>query len=284
MRNFNYFAPKDLHEIQNLLAKYPEKSFLMAGGTDLMVLMRLRQVIPKCVIDLKGAGLRYIKAMEKGLAIGATTTLHEIETSPLVQERCRVLAATCSDMASYSIRHLGTLGGNLCNASPSADAAPPLIVLGAKVKMSGPKGERLIPVETMFTGPGETVLKPGEVLTEIQIPDLPPSGKAVYLKFKRNNGMDLAVVGVAVCLIMDGTGKVCQEARIALGAVAPIPVRAPAAEKVLQGKVLSEDLIKEAGIKAKEAAKPISDVRSSSDFRVALVEVLTRDTLKQLTT
>jgi carbon-monoxide dehydrogenase medium subunit len=283
MRNFNYFAPKDLHEVQNLLAKYPEKSFLMAGGTDLMVLMRLRQVIPKYVIDLKGAGLRYIKAMEKGLAIGATTTLHDIETSLLVRERCRILAATCSDMASYSIRHLGTLGGNLCNASPSADTVPPLIVLGAKVKMSGPKGERLIPVETMFTGPGETVLKPGEVLTEIQIPDLPPSGKAAYLKFKRNNGMDLAVVGVAVCLIMDGTGKVCQEARMALGAVAPIPVRAPAAEKVLQGKVLNEDLIKEAGIKAKEAAKPISDVRSSSDFRVALVEVLTRDTLKQLT-
>jgi len=192
------------------------------------------------------------------------------------------LAATCSDMASYSIRHLGTIGGNLCNASPSADMAPPLIVLGAKVKISSPKGEELIPAETMFMGPGETVLKPGDVLTEIQVPDLPPSGKAVYLKFKRNNGMDLALVGVAIYLMMDSSRSVCQQGRIALGAVAPTPFRAFEAEKVLQGNILSERVIEGVAAKAKEAAKPISDVRCSADYRFALVEGLVQDALRQL--
>jgi len=282
MKNFNYFAPKGLQEVHDLLAKYPESSYMMAGGTDLMVLMGSKQIIPDYLIDLKKAGLSYIKPTTEGLVIGATTTLHEIESSPLLRERCPVLTTTCSDMASYSIRNLGTIGGNLCNASPSADTAPPLIVLGAKVKIQGPRGERIIPVENLFTGPGQTVLKKGDVLTEIQIPDLPTSAKAVYLKFKRNNGMDLAVVGVAICLFVDGPGKVCQEARIALGAVAPTPIRTPAAEEALKGKVLNEDLIRETGIKVKEAARPISDVRSSLEFRMALVEVLVCDALRQL--
>jgi carbon-monoxide dehydrogenase medium subunit len=254
----------------------------MAGGTDLMVLMEAKQVIPNYLIDLKRIGLSYIKPTKEGVVIGAIATLHEIESSPLLRERCPVLPATCSDMASYPIRNLGTIGGNLCNASPSADTAPPLIVLGAKVKIQGRDGERIIPVQNLFTGPGQTVLKKGDVVTEIHVPDLPPSAKAVYLKFKRNNGMDLAVVGVAICLVMDGPGKVCQEARIALGAVAPTPIRVPSAEAILKGKSLNEDLIRETGIKAKETAKPISDVRSSLDFRIALVEVLVCDALWQL--
>jgi carbon-monoxide dehydrogenase medium subunit len=160
--------------------------------------------------------------------------------------------------------------------------APPLIVLGAKIMISNPKGEQLIPAETMFKGPGKSVLKPGDVLTEIQVPDLPPSSKAIYLKFKRNNGMDLALVGAAVYLMMESSRGVCQEARIALGAVGPTPLRAFAAEKFLQGNILSERVIEEAAVKAKEAAKPISDVRCSADYRIALVEGLVRDALKQL--
>lgn len=284
MKNFCYFAPQDLTKVHNLLTKYSGKSSLMAGGTDLMVLIKSKQAIPQYVIDLKRVGLSYIKPMEKGLVIGATTTLHEIESSPLIRERCPVLAATCSEMASYSIRNLGTVGGNLCNASPSADTAPPLIVLGAKVRICDPKGERIIPLEDFFTGPRKTVLRPSEVLTEIEIPNLPSMGKAVYLKSKRNDGMDLALVGVAACLVVDSSRKVCQEAKIALGAVAPTPVRALTAESILRGKVLSDNLIEEAGIKAKETVRPISDVRSSAENRMALVEVLVRDALRQIRT
>ena len=281
MKNFNYFAPKSLSEAHDILAKYSEGSFLMAGGTDLMTQMKSKVIAPKCVVDMKGLGLNYIKPMEDGLAIGATTTLHEIESSPLIRERCPVMAATCSEMSSYSIRHMGTVGGNLCNASPSADTAPPLIVLGASVKINGPDGERTVLAEDLFTGPGQTVLKKGEVLTEIRIPPLPPHSGAVYLKYKRNEGMDLALVGVSVCLVMDSTGTNCQDVRIALGAVAPVPLRASSAETVLRGNALEEELFEEAAVKAREAAEPITDVRGSADYRAALVQTLTQDALRQ---
>ncbi len=281
MKNFNYFAPKSLSEAYDILARYSERSFLMAGGTDLMVQMKAKSIAPECVVDLKGLGLNYIKAMDDGLAVGAATTLHDIESSALIQEKCPVMAATCSEMACYSIRHLGTIGGNLCNASPAADTAPPLIVLGAKVKINGPDGERVVSIEDLFTGPRKTLLKKSEILTEIQIPYLPPHSGAVYLKYKRNEGMDLALVGVGVCLVLDSSGTNCQDVRIALGAMAPVPLRVSAAEKVLRGNVLKEDLFEEAALKAKEVAEPITDVRGSADYRTALVQTLTRDALRQ---
>ena len=281
MKNFNYLTPKSLSEAHEIIARFPEEVYLIAGGTDLMLQMRSRLVVPKCVLDLKKLDLNYIKQTGQGLAIGATTTLHEIESSPLIKDKCPVLAATCSDMASYTVRHLATIGGNLCNAAPSADTAPPLIVLGAKVKTNGPDGERIISVEDMFKGPGESVLKRGEILTEIEIPEFPANAGAIYLKSKRSEGMDLALVGVAVCLVVDGSGKKCKEVRIALGAVAPTPIRVPAAEKVLRGNALDDDLFEKAGIRAKEAAQPIDDVRASREYRKALVQVLTRDALKR---
>lgn len=282
MKNFNYFAPQSLPEAYEILAQHPEGSFLMAGGTDLMMKMKSKAIAPACVIDLKGLGLSYIKPMGDGLAIGATTTLHEIETSQSVKDRFPVLAATTAEMSCYSIRHMGTLGGNLCNASPSADTGPPLIVLGASAKINGPDGERLVPVEGLFTGPGQTVLKKGEILTEIQIPPLPALSGAVYLKYKRNEGMDLALVGVAACLVMDESKTRCQDARIALGAVAPVPLRASRAEEVLRGKALEEKRLEEAAVKAREAAEPITDVRGSADYRASLVRILTLDALRQI--
>lgn len=282
MKNFSYFAPRSLPEAHEILTGQAEGSFLMAGGTDLMMQMKSKAIAPKCVVDLKGLGLNYIEPMEDGVAIGATTTLHEIETSSLVRERFPVLAATTEEMSCYSIRNMGTLGGNLCNASPSADTAPPLIVLGANAKINGPEGERVVPVEDLFTGPGQTVLKGGDILTEIQIPPLPPGAGAVYLKYKRNEGMDLALVGVAVCLVMDESKAVCQDARIALGAVAPVPMRVPEAEAVLQGNALEEDTFEQAAVKAREAAEPITDVRGSADYRAGLVKALTLDVLRQV--
>jgi carbon-monoxide dehydrogenase medium subunit len=281
VKNFNYFAPKSLSEAYDVLARYSERSFLMAGGTDLMVQMKSKLIAPECVVDLRGLGLNYIKAMEDGLAIGATTTLHDMESSPLILERCPVMAATCSEMACYSIRHLGTIGGNLCNASPSADTAPPLMVVGSKVKINGSDGERVVSVEDLFTGPRKTLLKKSEILTEIQIPHPPPHSAAVYLKYKRNEGMDLALVGVAVCLVTDSSGTNCQDVRIALGAVSPVPVRVSEAEKVLRGNVLKEDLFEAAAVKAREAAAPITDVRGSAAYRATLVQTLTRDALRQ---
>jgi carbon-monoxide dehydrogenase medium subunit len=282
VKNFNYFTPKSLSEVQDVLARYPEGGVLMAGGTDLLVQMKSKAIAPECLVDLKGLGLSYISHTGGGLAIGGTTTLSEIESSALIKEKCPVLAATCSEMASYSIRHLATIGGNLCNAAPSADIAPPLMVLGSRVRIIGPEGERIVPVEEMFTGPGETVLKRGEILTEIQIPDLPPHSGAVYLKYKRNEGMDLALVGVAISMVLNSSRTTCREIRIALGAVAPTPIRASVAEEVLSGNQLKEDLFEETAIKAREAAQPLTDVRCSAAYRTALVEKLTLDALWQV--
>jgi carbon-monoxide dehydrogenase medium subunit len=282
MKNFSYFSPKSLRELYDVFTKDPEGSVLMAGGTDVMLQMRSKAIAPRCLFDLRGLGLSYIKDTGTGLAIGATTTLHQIESSPIVKKKCPVLSRTCSEMASYSIRHLGTIGGNLCNAAPSADTAPALIVLGSQVRIKGPDGERLIPVPDLFVGPGETGLTKGEVLTEIQIPDLPAHSEAVYLKFKRYEGMDLALVGVAARITLDDPGTTCQEVRIGLGAVAPTPVRASGAERVLEGNKFVEDLIHEAARRAKEAAQPIGDVRASADYRASLVEILTRDALLQI--
>ncbi len=282
MKNFNYFAPKSLSEAHEIIVTHSEGSFLMAGGTDLMMQVKSKAIAPECIIDLKGLGLDYINPMGDGLSIGATTTLHEIETSPLIKDRFPVLAATTAEMSSYSIRHMGTLGGNLCNASPSADTAPPLIVLGAHAKINGPDGERVVPVEELASGPGRTVLNRGEVLTEIQIPAMPPRSGAVYLKYKRNEGMDLALVGVAVWMVLDDAKARCQDIRIALGAVAPVPLRASAAEAVLQGQPLEEERFEEAAAKAREAAEPITDVRGSAEYRAALVRTLTLDALRQV--
>ncbi len=281
MKNFNYFIPKGLSQIGEILARYPEGAVLMAGGTDLLVKMKSREIAPEYVIDLKGLNLTYIKDTGNGLAVGGTTTLHEIESSALAKEKCRVLSTACSEMASYSIRHLATIGGNLCNAAPSADTAPPLMVLGAKVRIQGSEGERTVAVEEMFTGPGETVLGRGDVLTEIQIPHLPPRAGAAYVKFKRSEGMDLALVGVAASLVLEDAGTSCKRARIALGAVAPTPVRASAAEEFMRGKELTDDILDKAAKKASEAAQPLTDVRGSAAYRKALVEKLTLDALRQ---
>ena len=169
----------------------------------------------------------------------------------------------------------------MCNAAPSADTAPPLLALGAKVKLVGLQGERVIALEDFFTGPGETVLGPAELLTEIQIQELPPHSAGVYLKHMVRKAMELAIVGVAVVVTLNERKEICKEIKIALGTAAPTPIRARKAEETLKGKNLDEARLQEAAEVAASVTRPSSSIRASAEYRREMVKVLTRRAVKQ---
>ena len=277
---FNYLEPATLKEAIAMLTKYNGRARIMAGGTDLMVQIRNKACSPEYVVDISYIpGLDYVKSGKQGLKIGALTPVRTVEKSDELARAYPVLCQAAALLGSVAIRNVGTIGGNLCNAAPSADNAPSLIGLGAKAKITGPDGERIVPMEEFFQGPGNTVLQTGELLTEIQVP-VPAAGtKAVYMKHSRS-AIDLAIVGVGVCLTLtDGT---CQDARIVLGAVAPTPMRAKKAEDLLKGKKLTAAVIDKSAQMASEEARPITDVRASADYRREIVKVLTRRAINQI--
>ena len=277
------FFPKTTREAVSLLKKYNGKAKVFAGGTDLLPKMKRRELVPKYLISLSGiTDLKFIKyEKEKGLRIGAGTTLNEILESSLVQKRYPILVETISQMASTQVRNVGTISGNLCNAVPSADTAPTLIVLGARLKLVGPKKQRMVLVEDFFKGPDRTVLDRTELVSEIQIPPTLSGARGTYLKHTLRREMDLALVGVASYFIPNSKKEICKEIKIALGAVAPVPMRAKKAEAVLMGKPLTNELIEQAAQIASEEAKPIDDIRGSAEYRKEIVRVLTQRTIQQ---
>lgn len=278
-----YLFPKTLKEALSLLKKYNRKARIFAGGTDLLPKMKRREVVPKYLIDLNGIpNLKFIKyEKEKGLRIGAATTLSEILESSLVNRRYPILTEAISQMASTQIRNIGTIAGNLCNAVPSADSTPPLIVLEGQLKIVGPRKGRTVLVEDFFKGPDRTVLDSNELVSEIQIPPTIPGARGTYLKHTLRREMDLAIVGVAVYLVPDSKKDICKDIKIALGAVAPVPMRAKKAEEILRGKQLNDDLIESAAKMASEESKPIDDIRGSAEYRREIVRVLTKRAIKQ---
>jgi carbon-monoxide dehydrogenase medium subunit len=278
---FEYLDPKTIEEACSLLSQHGDKARLIAGGTDLLIIMKHKEVTPEYLVGLKGIpNLDSIDADAEGVRIGALATLSSIGDSAVVRERFPFLADIAGKMATHQIRNMGTIGGNICHAAPSADTVPSLICLGAKAKLVGPKKERIVAVEEFFTGPGETVLKAGEILTEIQVPNQPARTGGAYLRLTRLS-VDLAVVGVAALVTLEGKGGLCKEARIALGAVAPTPIRAKKAEGVITGKKIEDGLIEEAAQIASEEARPITDVRGSAPYRTDVVRVLTKRAIGQ---
>ena len=277
---FEYLIPTSLAEACALLAKHQGKAMVLAGGTDLVPQMKKRAATPEYLIGLKNIPkLDYIEFTKTGgLRIGALATLESILNSPVIKTNYPVLAEAIGRMATVQVRNLATLGGNLCNASPAADSGPPLLVLEAVMKLTGTKGERTVPLETFFKCPGQCTLEPGEILTEIQVPPPPAHSGAVFIKLSRTF-VDLSQICAAALVI--AKNGVCQEARIALGAVAPTPMRAHKAEEVVRGKKLTTALLEQAGVTASTEARPISDVRSSAEYRVEMVKVLTRNALSQ---
>jgi carbon-monoxide dehydrogenase medium subunit len=282
MKDFEYFAPRSVQEALALLDDAKSKAKVLAGGTDLIAQMRGGRVEPARIIDIKNIPElnRLELSADKTLHIGAAVPLSKIVAFAPVIQKFAILHQGCAVIGSTRIRNRATMGGNICNAAPSADSVQALLCLGAKAVLASSAGTRVIPLNSFFRGPGKTALAPNELLVEIEIPAPPAHSAGYYLRHTPREEMDIAVVGVAVFLIFAPRSKVCQEARIALGAVAPTPIRVPQAEALLAGKKPGEADIEKVAEKVAEAASPISDIRSSAEYRRELLKVLTRRTIK----
>jgi len=283
MKNFIYRKASSLKEAVQLLSEYQGNAKILAGGTDLLVKMKEKKLAPEVLIDLKEISkARQIKIDGcNELVIGALATIREIETSEPIRKKFKMISEAAAHLGSVQIRHRATLGGNLCNASPAAEMAPCLLSLGANARIFGSGGERQIPLEDFFQGPGQTVLRPDEVLASIQVPDLSPRAGCAYLKYGLRKAMDLPIVSAAVCLPVDEKRQHCRQIRIALGAVAPVPMRARRAEDLIRDSNIKDSLIAEAGRLASEEAQPITDIRGSAAYRREIIRTLTQKAIQQ---
>jgi carbon-monoxide dehydrogenase medium subunit len=284
MLNFEYYAPRSLKEALALLEKHGAAARVLAGGTDLMVQMKDGRERPAVIVDVKHIPELNRLDWPEGqpLFIGAAVPLSQVAAFSPIMERLGILHQACSLIGSVQIRNRGTVGGNICNAAPSADSPPPLLCLGAAAVVAGPKGTRKIPLESFFRGPGQTALTSGELLVGIEVPAPPASSAGCYLRLTPREEMDISVAGVASFVVFEKQKGRCREARIAIGAVAPTPIRVPQAEAVLAGQALTDDVIEATAEKAAGAARPISDVRGSAEYRREMVRALTRRTLQRV--
>jgi len=280
---FQYLLPKTLNEALSVLDKHKATARLFAGGTDLIPQLKRREVdIPRYVVDLKGIpGLDTITYDEDaGLKIGPLATISAIAESPFIRDHYSSLLQAALSMASPQVRNRGTFAGNICSAVPSADSAPALLALEASVRLLGQKGAREVPMDKFFTGPRKTVLEADEMLLEISVPRPKSGSRGVYLKLSPRHSMDLAIVGVAAVGVCEN--GICKDIKIALGAVAPTPIRALTAEAVLQGKPVTPALIDEAAKNALRQCSPIDDHRASREYRCDMVYVMARRALNQI--
>ncbi len=276
--SFDYLKANTLHEATQLLEEHGEAARLLMGGTDLFVRMRDGFIHPQTLVDVKHLpGMRDVRYDEQtGLRIGAAVTMNQVGRHPDVLAHYPLLAEAANSVASYQLRNRATLGGNLCNGSPAADTAPAVLVLEGSLVLYGPNGERVVPVGDFFLGPGQTAMQAGELMTAIRFPAPPAGAVGKYIKLGRNKAGDLAIAGVAVLGFPDQAVSSGYRFHIGLASVAPVPLRAVEAEKVLAENPPGEETFTLAAEKAMEAATPIDDVRASAVYRKAMVRNLTQ--------
>ncbi len=281
---FDYHDAATVDEARALLARFGDKARLLAGGTDLLIVMKHRRAVPRHLINIKHIeGLsRITLTPDGGLRIGALATARDIDEA--VGGKFQSISDAAGKLGTEQIRNLGTIGGNLANASPSAEFAPPWLTLDASLVCVGDSGERVIPVSEFFLAPGKSALQTGEFLTEIRVPVPADGARGLYLKHSLRK-MDVAMVSAAIQTVIDG--DICRDVRIALGAVAPTPFRAIRAEAVLRGQPLDHgtrerQLIHEAARIASEEASPIDDLRSYASTRRDIIIRLLRQGLEKL--
>ena len=274
MKAFGYMAPRSIEEAVSLLGR--ESAVPLAGGTDLLVAIKRGAPAPEWMVDITGIGLDRIEEADGALCLGAASTHARILASDTVRSRFPALMEALTGIGSPQVRNLATIGGNICYAVPSADSVPPLLALGAEIEVIGPAGSRRWRLEEFFVGPRRTVLGPGELVTEVRVPLPAPGTGTAFLKAGRRKAMSLAVVNVAVSMRAAADNRTVDGVRIALGAVAPTPLRAHSAEQLLQGRVFTADLAEEAAMEAAKATAPISDLRATARYRYDLSKVLAK--------
>ncbi|MDG1897336.1 MAG: xanthine dehydrogenase family protein subunit M [Fuerstiella sp.] len=281
MIDFEYAAPTELDEAIRKLAAAGDSGRVLAGGTDIIVQLREGLRSADLVVDVKKIpGLTQLELSgEQGLHLGASVSCRQIYDDQNIAAAYPGLADAVRIIGGWQIQNRASVGGNLCNSSPAADAIPPLIAYGAQAQIAGPNGQRVVPVEEFCTGPGRNILQQGELLVALTLPSQPSGAGSAYQRFIPRNEMDIAVAGAASWVHMDKTGERIEQARIALSAVAPTPVFAAEASEWLQGQVASEEVFAEAGELAKRVATPIDDMRGTAEYRTHLVGVLTKRTL-----
>ena len=281
MKRFDYFRPETMEDAIAAL-KANDEPYLLAGGTDLLIGIKTKTAEPKCLIDMKGIsgidGIEY----NNGFKLGAMTTVRDIEVSPLIREKIPALSQAAATLGSIQIRNRATIGGNLCHGSPAADMAAMLLAMNCEVSIATDKGEKTIGLDQFFTGPNSTAVGKHEVLSQIIIPKKMEQFKGLYLKHGPRKAMDIGIVNIAILLDADLNSRLCNQVMIALGAVAPTPIRAQKAEALLNGKKLKPDLIQKAAAAAADEAKPITDFRATAGYRKDLVKSLIETGILQI--
>ena len=282
MNDFQYLAPHKLDEAAVLMAEHAGSAQLLAGGTDLLIFMRNSRKSPEVIIDAKKIPeLTRMSLDADRLTIGAAVSCRTIWENPEITERFPALTDAATLIGGIQIQGRATFGGNLCNAAPSADTVPPVIVYGAIAHIISARGERDVPVEEICTAPGRTSLAPDEILVSLSIPAPPANSGAAFLRFIPRNEMDIAVANAAARVDLDETGATFKSARIAIGAVAPTPLLVEAAGAALSGEPVNDESISAAARIARDASTPINDMRGTIEHRKQLVEVLTKRTLQR---
>lgn len=275
-----FYKAADLGHACALMAQYKRKARILAGGTDLMVAINRKLLFPEILVYIGNCGLDYIRVEGDSLIIGAMTNHASIVRSALIQEKAPLLVEATKQIGSAAIRNMGTIGGNLVNASPAADTGTSLLALGARLKLLSTSGERNVAVEEFFTGPGNTVLKPGEILQEVLIPSRNENSRWAWYKLGKRKSDICSVISVAISLEIEG--NLCRYARIALGAVAPVPLLAKRAGSLLEGQNIDKTLITKAAKVASEETTPIDDVRATAWYRRKVSENLVKRLLSQI--
>jgi carbon-monoxide dehydrogenase medium subunit len=277
--DFEYLEPASLEEAVELLTRHGEGVRVLAGGTDLIVQMKLERLAPRYLLSIrKIPGLEGVVSEDAGVRIGARTSVRALRSDPRVRARYPALAEACAAFSSTPVQVMGTVGGNLCNASPASDCAPPLIAFGAAAVIGGPGSERRLPLEEFFVGPGRTALRTGELLAGVALLHPRQGTGSAFLKISRV-ASDIAKVNGAFAVVREGDRVV--DCRLAFGSVAPTPLRARKAEALLAGRIFSAELVAEVAEAASEEVSPIDDVRSTTWYRREMVRVLTHDGLQR---
>jgi len=274
-QEFEYLVPKTLNEVLDLLDQYKDKNMkLLAGGTDLLVKMKTTDLTVDYLINIKDIPELHFIDSHQGLKIGAMTSLSHILSEDKIKRQYVALDEGIQSMATLAIRNMGTIAGNICNASPAADTVPPLIAYGVEVKLQNKRGERTVLVEDFITGVGETIMKPDELITEIIIPEINKNTGSAFLKKSRVKA-DLSKINLAIYL--EREGNICKDCKIVFGSVAIKVLRAEKTENLLKGQIVNFELINKAAEKASCEIKPIDDIRSTAEYRIAMSKEMFKD-------
>jgi len=278
MKKFDYYQPRSLQEAYGLMEKQKGEARFIAGGTDIIWRVKQGMVEAAALISLRGIEELAQIRLNGDLALGSMVPLRTIERNFSLAKAFPSMSEAVSLLANPQVRNVATVGGNLCNAAPSADCAPPLIVLGAMLTLEGPGGKRDIPIGDFFKGPGKTCMEKTEVLTQIRVPKMAANSGTSFLK-KGRVSQDIAIVNAAAFLLMEG--NVCRKCRLAVGAVAPIPLRLTDVEGMLEHQEISAGLLDRVAEKVEQAVSPITDVRSTEEYRRVLSGVLVKKAIRE---